>query len=83
MGEYVTNGKQVLFRNDEGAPADIHIADADSAEMAHFLATMANAPKAEDGVVPLQELPGGCRGGGHHRGDRAQAEGHERAVDLG
>ena len=40
-------------------------------------------PVAEDGVVPLQDLPGGGRGGGHHRGHRAQAEGHERAVRLG
>ena len=53
MGEYVTNGKEVLYVADE---VRMHIADADTTEMAHFLVTMANAPKAEDGG-PLTLLP--------------------------
>lgn len=53
MGEYVTNGKEVLHVEDE---VRTHIADADTSEMAHFLATMANAPKSEDGG-PLTALP--------------------------
>jgi len=51
MGEYINSGKQVLFRNYEegGAAPLIHIADAVDNEKAHFLATMANCPKGEDG----------------------------------
>ena len=51
MGEYINSGKQVLFRNYEegGTTPLIHIADAVDTEKAHFLATMANAPKGEDG----------------------------------
>jgi hypothetical protein len=43
---YVNNGKQVLF---VGPKASVHIADAVDSERAHFLATMANAPKGDDG----------------------------------
>jgi hypothetical protein len=41
-----------------------------------------HGPRGEGGVMPLQELARDVRGGRDHRGDRAQAEGHERAVDL-
>jgi hypothetical protein len=40
-------------------------------------------PGGEDGVVLLHELAGDIRRGDDHRGDRAQAQGHERAMDLG
>ena len=39
-------------------------------------------PRREDSVVLLQELACDFRGGHDNRGDRAQAEGHERAVEL-
>lgn len=42
-----------------------------------------HGPRREDGVVPLQELARDLRGGRDHRGDGPEAEGHERAVDLG
>jgi hypothetical protein len=40
-------------------------------------------PGGEDGVVLLQELACDVRRGDDHRGDRAQAERHERAIRLG
>jgi len=40
-------------------------------------------PGGEESVVLLQELAGDFRGGDDHRGDGAQAQGHERAMDLG
>jgi len=39
-------------------------------------------PPREGGVVPLEDVAGGVRGGGHDGGDRAQAERHHRAVAL-
>ena len=42
-----------------------------------------HGPGGEHGVMPLQELPGHGGGGDDDRGDRAEADGHERAVDLG
>lgn len=50
---YISNGKQVLWQHRD-TKAITHIADAADNEKAHFLATMANAPKGEDGG-PLVE----------------------------
>lgn len=47
MGIYINVGKEILF--DDGVNGSRHIADAASSEAAHFLTTMANAPKGEDG----------------------------------
>lgn len=54
MGRYLNDGKEILFTNaPEGqevtAAQCSHIADATGVEEAHFLASMANGPKAEDG----------------------------------
>jgi NTP pyrophosphatase (non-canonical NTP hydrolase) len=54
MGTYIAAGKQVLF--DDGANGSRHIADAAGTEEAHFLATMANAPKGEDGGPIVMNL---------------------------
>ena len=45
---YISSGKEILFEHRD-TKARTHIADAGDAEKAHFLATMANAPKGEDG----------------------------------
>lgn len=49
MGKYQNEGKEILHFEDHNDFKGQHIADAKDAEAAHFLATMANGPKAEDG----------------------------------
>lgn len=48
MGTYQSHGKQIVFVKEDFAGTE-HIADAADSEKAHFLAKMANGPKAEDG----------------------------------
>jgi hypothetical protein len=42
-----------------------------------------HGPVGEDGIVLLEELSRGAGGRDDHGGDGAQAERHDRAVDLG
>ncbi len=54
MGKYLSFGKQIVHvTGEDEKPLTTHIADCGDSEKAHFLAAMANAPKAEDGG-PIQ-----------------------------
>jgi len=76
--------EELLAHNlSERAPARRVVGQPDDGALGMVADGVGHKPRREDGVVLLQELAGDFRGGRDDRGDRAQAEGHERAVELG